>query len=171
MVEWDSRDGVFCPTRGGLLRAASVFYGGKFEGGADYETVDLDARWYFAVDDERVLAVQAVGKAERGTIPFTELARLDLLRGVKDTRFTDRFSFLTQAEYRFPLRGPWSGVVFAGTGEVSHRAEGWTFGGLKAAGGAGIRYALDRRQKIHLRLDVAAGPDGINPYFQMLEAF
>lgn len=47
----------------------------------------------------------------------------------------------------------------------------WRPGGLRLAGGGGIRYAINPSEKMNVRLDIAVGDEEMQVYFQFLEAF
>jgi len=42
---------------------------------------------------------------------------------------------------------------------------------MKYAAGGGVRYAIDKKEKINLRIDIGVSPYGIFPYVLFQEAF
>ena len=61
-------------------------------------------------------------------------------------------------------------VIFAGIGEVEHKFSEFT-NHPRAAGGAGIRFMIDKESKINVRLDFAYNGNDVLTYFNILEAF
>jgi hypothetical protein len=164
-LEWDSRDSLFSPRRGVWFQADGLFHGNSYP----HRAWSLDARAYRPAG-RGVVAAQAAFAARAGRLPFYELALLEGLRGVLSNQYRDRRSVYFQGEWRAPLSGRWGGVVFAGAGSV------WgdrvlALSRFQTAGGAGLRYLLNTREGIALRLDLGVSRGEVRPYFRMLEAF
>ena len=79
--------------------------------------------------------------------------------------------FTLQMEYRFPIHERWSGVTFAAAGDVFHDNDELETQSMKYAAGCGIRYAIDKKEKINIRIDIGVSPYGIFPYILFQEAF
>ena len=75
-----------------------------------------------------------------------------------------------QAEWRFPLVGRLGGVVFASAGTAFSRVDTLGTDDLRADGGVGLRFALNRPQRVNLRVDLAYGSE-FQFYVDVLEAF
>lgn len=164
-VEWDSRDSVFSPRRGVWVQGEGIYYGETHP----HRSWNLDARRYHPWG-AGALALQAAYSARAGNTPFYDLAVLEGVRGVLANQFRDRRSAFFQAEVRGPLTGRWGGAVFVGAGAV------WGDRPLalrrsELAGGAGLRYLLNPREGISLRMDVGASRGSVRPYIRLLEAF
>lgn len=170
-IEWDGRDRLFNPTRGGFHRFTAVFHRDALSSDYDYDEYTLDLRHYLPAGREGVVALQGVVQSVSGDVPFTELPRLEQMRGVLNNLYRDRRAAVAQAEYRFPIRGRFSGVAFASVGGVAPSWDEWDFGDLKAAGGAGLRFMLNRRERINLRFDLGFSESGAQPYIRIMEAF
>jgi outer membrane protein assembly factor BamA len=171
-ASWDTRDHLFCPTRGSWVQLYLRFY--RVWLGSDYELESwtLDLRRYFPMAEAHVLALQLLCTSNEGRVPFYELAQLgDELRGIYAERYVDRSMLMAQAEYRFPIWGRCSGAVFGGAGDVSAGLAQFRAADLKYAGGAGLRFALNPDEGINLRVDVGFGDEETQIYFQLLEAF
>ena len=171
MLEWDSRDQAFAPRSGALYRLIALFYRDGMGSENAYDAVMADGRHYWSTGNDRVVAVQWRISTVSGGIPFNEYARLDDVRGVLESRYRARKAAMVQAEYRFPVKGRFSGVTFVSAGEVMDRWGDASWSGLHAAGGVGLRFALNREERINLRLDLGFGEDGLYPYIRMMEAF
>ncbi len=171
IIDWDSRDNIFYPSKGIWLQFYATIYrdwlGSEFE----YESFTIDFRHFVELHERHILALQLVVKSMDGVIPFNHLARLDLLRGIHSSRFRDQKSAVALMEYRFPVYKRFSGVLFTGIGDVMPRFNDFQFKETKGSIGAGLRFAVLPADKINLRLDIGFSRYGINPYFQLSEAF
>ncbi|MBN2346335.1 MAG: BamA/TamA family outer membrane protein [Candidatus Aminicenantes bacterium] len=175
-AKWDSRDNTFSPSSGTygalfLSRFARAL-GGDFAFGQ----ASVDVRGYVRLGHGQVAAIQGVLRSLGGEAPFTQLPRfggLNLLRGYYEGRYRDRAMLAFQAEYRRPLQGRFGLCVFAGIGQVQPRTSLLSLAGFHAAGGAGLRYVFNRREKLNLRLDVGFAGFAGEPafYLTFAEAF
>ncbi|TPG60209.1 BamA/TamA family outer membrane protein [Hymenobacter nivis] len=181
----DTRDVALGASHGNLVDATVMFNGKGL--GSDYKFVryQLDLRHYQPVfSNNTILAMQFLGQFHSGDVPFRELAGIganlggtlydnaNLLRGIYEQRFRDRQMMMFQAELRQHLFWRIDVAGFAGVGQVANGASDFAFSGLKAAGGAGLRFNFIRRDRVNLRLDYAGGT-GSKPgiLFAIGEAF
>ena len=108
-------------------------------------------------------------------VPLRNTAALggaNSMRGIYSGRYRDKNQLVMQAEYRLPIAGRFGAVAFAGAGDVSRTATGYSFNTLKYSYGAGVRFAVDKKEKLNIRLDYGmAGPGNSGVYFQLGEAF
>ena len=171
----DTRDRLTFPTGGTYAELSATFTG--LAGDYSFGRYLLDARRYLALDrnprHRHVLAAQLVSQFHVGDVPFRELAPLggiSLLRGYYEGRYRGRQLVAAQAEYRFPIWRRFGGVAFGGIGDVGNRLA--DFQHPKAAGGAGLRFAFDRRERLNVRADYGIGQGGSSGlYFSIGEAF
>lgn len=172
-LTWDSRDHVFAPSSGALVDARSVFYSPAFGSEFAFTRLTLDARSFFDLGAGHVLAAQVRLEALVGDGPFDRDAKLggaELLRGYLRGRFRDDASVGAQLEWRFPIYWRFQGAAFVATGQALGRSR-LAPGDFHVAGGVGLRFVLVERERISVRLDAAASPDAIRPYFAPGEAF
>lgn len=95
-----------------------------------------------------------------------------IMRGYYDGRYTDKNLLAFQAEYRFHLIGRFGMVVFSGVGRVGHTSNDvFSMKHLKPSLGTGLRYAIDKKEKLNLRLDFGVGDRSDGFYFNIIEAF
>lgn len=139
-----------------------------------FGTTKLDVRHYVALGGRFVLALQASAKGAHGDVPFFYLPALGgntLLRGYSSDQYLGNYFLGGQAELRFPLFWRFGGVAFVGVAEVERKIA--DFGKLvRAAGGLGLRVALNKKQTINLRFDFAFNSEGDNKrYIKLREAF
>ncbi|MBN1425630.1 BamA/TamA family outer membrane protein [Candidatus Fermentibacteria bacterium] len=169
---WDSRDNRFFPTRGGWYQVRGRWYRDELGSEFNFHDVRVDLRQYLPLRTNHVLAAQVLGVQQAGEVPFSELASIGTyLRGIDPERIRDRSLALLQGEYRLPLRGRVSGVVFGGGGLVGRSLKGLETSSPLWAAGFGLRVAFDPVRRINFRFDVGFSRYGAQPYFQFQEAF
>ncbi len=89
-VEWDSRDDIFYPSRGGRYRFLARFYREAWGSDFKFETYVIDVRRYFTLRPSHILAFQVYGRTSGGEVPIDKLAKLGLgMRGIYASRFLD----------------------------------------------------------------------------------
>lgn len=164
IVEYDTRDNVFTPTRG--IYAESAYLASREGLGAtvDFERFDQTLiGWHPLPHDVTLGARGNYAWASDGT-PFF-LRPYVLLRGVQAVRYQGDHVASVELEARWQLYGRWSLVVFGGAGKTwTHRDGGSTTQNV-ASGGAGFRYELARKFGMHVGLDVAHSPGTTAVYF------
>jgi Omp85 superfamily domain len=170
----DTRDRLTFPTTGAYAELSATFTG--LGGDYSFGRYLADLRRYIPLDHGRgrhVLAAQLVGQFHVGDVPFRELAPLggiSLLRGYYEGRYRGRQLAAAQAEYRFPVWRRFGGVAFAGVGEVGNKVS--DFNHPRVAGGAGLRFAFNRQERLNVRADYGIGMEGSSGfYFSIGEAF
>lgn len=168
-VGWDTRAGIYDNLSGVYAKA----YAQKMLG--DFSAVQggVDTRLYVPVGPG-VLATQAVAQLTGEDAPFYGMPGLggaSLLRGYRQNRYRDRHLLVGQAEYRFPVVWRIGGAVFGGVGQVAHEVDGFRMREFKPSVGGGVRVAIDRVQRMNLRVDVAYGDGSQGFYITLGEAF
>ena len=176
-ITYDTRNNAFSPDHGMMLQ----FYFDHFTRllGSDYQYTNyvLDYRRFFRIHDGQVLAIQAYGTFNAGEVPLRSLAYLggaNSMRGYYAGRYRDKNGGVLQAEYRVPLFWRLGAVGFGGLGNVGPRLEDVNLEHLKWSYGGGLRLALNKKEKLNLRLDYGLG--GLKSlsqgfYLQLGEAF
>ena len=153
-LEWDSRDHVFHPSRGGWYQLYARVYRSGIGSDLDFEAYWLDLRQYVTARTPHILAFQVWWSKRAGDIPFTDYAAIGRqMRGIHAERLQDRHAVVAQAEYRYPIWGSFSGVAFASLGEVARSVDSVALSATKYAAGAGLRYALNADEKLNVRFD------------------
>ncbi len=174
LAVWDSRDSAVYPRSGQLVTVEATGYPRQMGSTEDWVSVRIDARSYHRIFREHVIALQAVAGLTGGDVPFRELPRIggdSLLRGYYDGRYRDKTMVALQTEYRFPIAWRIGGVAFAGAGQVAEKPSDLSLDSLKVAGGAGLRFLLEKKEHVNLRLDLGQSLDGGGFYLQVTEAF
>jgi hypothetical protein len=174
VIVHDSRDDVFFPSSGSDLRLRAVSFGRSIGSQYAFLYAEADLRGYYSNEETQTVALQLYGKAVTGQPPFYRLAALggqNLLRGYFEGRVRDKTCLAAQAEYRQAMFGRITGVVFVGVGAVAASSGQLALPGLLASIGTGLRFRIDRHEKINLRLDLGVGRNAVGIYFGVGEAF
>jgi outer membrane protein assembly factor BamA len=171
----DTRNNTFSPNKGFYFSYTFNDFHPRVGSDLSYTNHFVDIRKYVAVGKNQVLAFQLINNFNSGDVPIRSLANIgssSMLRGYYDGRYTDKNLFGIQAEYRFPIKGRFGMVAFAAVGRVgSTVADVYSFKHLKPSLGTGLRYAIDKKEKLNLRLDFGAGNNSNGFYFNLTEAF
>jgi outer membrane protein assembly factor BamA len=141
----------------------------------DFNSFELDARRYIALHNNHILAFQLYMVSKRGNPPFYEMAPLGgeiIMRGYYKGRYRDNNLLTGQVEYR--TRFGWRRlglVLFLGAGDVSSEYTHFKLTELKYSYGAGLRFRLDEKEKIDIRMDIGFGSNTDGVYFSIQQAF
>lgn len=172
---YDTRNNAFSPDRGSMMQ----FYFDHFASilGSDYQYTNfaLDFRQFVRIHKQQVLALQAYGFFTDGDVPLRSLPPLggaNSMRGYYQGRFRDKNLAVIQAEYRMPLYRRFGAVAFGDIGNVGPTMADLNFQYLKYSYGGGLRIALNKIEKLNLRLDYGINAKGTGGfYLQLGEAF
>ncbi len=168
LASWDTRDNIFSASGGSFHQLSVGLYGGAIGSDYDFGRYILDLRRYFNVFPNHVLAVQSYLGLETGDPPFRHLFLFggqDLMRGYYEGRYRDKNMIAVQAEYRIvPVWWRLGAVAFAGFGDVADELGSFDLGDFKYSIGGGIRFLLNRAEKIAVRLDFGLG-DGTSGFY------
>ena len=171
---FDNRDNVFATYHGLYIESSMMFNGNWLGSDFNYQRFTLDASTYFTDNKNRTLALNGYVMLINGEAPFNELALLGgsrRARGYYPGRFRDNQLWLLQAEYRFPILW-WLGMaVFSSYGTVAQGSNDLTLQDFKWNYGGGLRFTLNKEDRINLRVDAAFGKDTSAFYFTVGEAF
>lgn len=173
-LSWDTRDHPLAAHRGALYEAVLTHYARPL--GSDYAFTRalLDLRRFTPLGCEQVFAQHLLAELEWGNVPYYQLSQLggpDLLRGYFKGKYRDRRLLALDLEYRSPFLWRLGAAVFVGLGHVGKLDEAIDAGELRAAAGAGLRFAVNRDKRLNVRLDAAAGIDTAGAYLAIAEAF
>jgi len=172
---WDGRDNAFSPSKGFYFSYYANDFSSAF--GSKYNFIShlIDARKYISITQKQVLAFQLMAFLNNGDVPLRSMANMGsntIMRGYYEGRYTDNNMIAAQAEHRFPVYNRFGMVLFAAAGKVGKSTkEVFTLNQLRPAFGTGLRYAIDKKEKLNLRFDVAFGRHSNGFYFYITEAF
>ncbi|MFK7926417.1 MAG: BamA/TamA family outer membrane protein [Bacteroidia bacterium] len=171
---YDNRDQIFYPSRGWLVEGLILQNGPALGSPYRFTRARLDASRYLPVWRDHILALNFLGEFVYGDVPFQELALYGgtkKARGFYQGRYRDKKMLLLQAAYRFPIYWRFRGELFASYGGVGPRLSELKINEFHLNYGAGLRFALNPEEKIHVRLDVGIGNGQPNFYLTIGEAF
>lgn len=169
----DSRDHVYTPADGSLMKLNVGFRQQEGLNSSDYEKIRFEYNRYFSLENA-VLAYRVYACYAGQGSPFFDLCAFganDDLRGYTAGRYRDRAEVVTQLEYRRPISDRWGFVVFGGVGEVARSFSDMDAHDLLPGVGVGVRFMVSEAQRINLRVDVARGNDESTVHISVGEAF
>ena len=173
-INYDTRDQLFCPSKGWVIEG-QLYTEGSYSGSDfSYQRLAIDASRYYAVGKNGVLAFNGVISLATSGIPFHQMPVIGgskKMRGYFEGAYRDANLLMLQSEYRFPIFKRFGGVVFGGLGEVSDKAYKWRWDYLRYNFGTGLRFAIDKTQKINIRADYGIGYKSSGFYLTIGEAF
>ncbi|MDG1398046.1 MAG: BamA/TamA family outer membrane protein [Polaribacter sp.] len=175
---YDSRDNILNATKGWYLEFTKGFYNTSLGGTHKFDLTRFDLRYFLTVSEKSkdVLAFQAIGHFTNGDVPLSEYALFgseEIMRGYIEGRYVEKNLLATQVEYRRTFKDSRFGfVAFLGAGDVFSTASELKFKDIKLNYGVGLRFMLDKKEKLNIRFDYGAGneSDG-NLYLNIAEAF
>jgi hypothetical protein len=170
---FDSRDNEMNPASGVFAAFRGNYARRDLGSDLDYETFTLAANHYRRVG-RGVLALRAYACHASDGTPLFDLCFFGAgtdLRGYEAGRYRDRSMFAVQGEYRFPLRGRFGAVVFAGTGKVAPSFDDMGNEPSLPSVGAGLRWLAAETARVNLSVDFARGRDESTVYVYVKEAF
>ena len=200
-INYDSRDNCDNPLKGAYIQVVGGLYRKAFGGSSNYHLVTMDADKYINTFKDQTLALRLVleyRKADNAgePIPIRGLSYnggISSLRGYFSGTYRDNNLLAVETEYRLPINihenAPfwkfWErmGVVafFSGVRVNSQFQKLFASSTIDYhyAGGVGLRYMINMKQRLNATLDYAVGLDknagaGQRPtgfYFSLGEAF
>ncbi|OYU97258.1 MAG: hypothetical protein CFE21_02910 [Bacteroidetes bacterium B1(2017)] len=173
-LAYDNRDNIYYPLKGAYVEISNYWFFRSNLGHHAFQSVTLDARKFFCLWKENVLAVQAYGSFNEGDVPYRQMGTMGnemIMRGYYNGRFRDNYFASTQAEFRKTVWGPLGVVVFGGLGNVGSTTQN-LLEHIKPNYGFGFRGTAIRREHINARIDFGFGEGKIKGfYFTLSEAF
>jgi len=174
VLNYDNRDNIFFPTEGTFVEFVSFSNGNYLGSDFNFSKFTLDASKYFSKNNQ-VLALNFYSEFTGGTAPFNQLALLGgtkKMRGYIEGRLRDHHQVIFQTEYRFPIyKERFRGVLFGGMGQVANTFADFKINNLKYTYGAGLRILINKKERIHIRLDAGFGQETSGYYITIGEAF
>jgi len=174
-LAWDTRDHTWEPSRGLWLQLGARWARDGFGSDYDFNEFNADLRGYVSLGERTVLAGQLLGSRLEQDVPFFVLPKLGGeygLRGYRGGLYRDNVRVLGRAEIRRDAVWKRLGVVgFAGLGDVAPTPGKVTTTGSLWTAGFGLRYLLDRGEKVKIRLDFGWGNGDSGFYLSLGEVF
>lgn len=174
VMTYDSRDNIVNASNGQFFEFSSYRYHPALGSTFTFTSLNASYSHYQLLPNTMVWANHAVARANFGAVPFLDLAKVgndDILRGYPSNRFRDRHYVAAQTELRFAIYKRFGGVAFVGVGDVFNSFDDWSLQRVKYSVGTGLRYALNKQEKLNARFDVGFGREGPAFYISVAEAF
>lgn len=175
-LTYDKRNHAFTPNKGLFAQVFFTDYNQRIGSSYNFSTLVIDIRKFIPIHKTHVLALQAYSFNNIGKeIPLRNLASFggaNSMRGYYNGRFRDHDLLVFQSEYRLPVWGRFGLAAFAGLGSVANNLVEYSTENIKYSFGGGLRFALNKSEKLNLRIDYGIGKDNNKGlYFQIGEAF
>jgi hypothetical protein len=180
---YDTRDLENYPSEGNYFES-NIQANTKILGATqESQSLDLDYRHFFNLYQKKyILGFQGEFVYQNGDVPLVLMESVgggSLLRGYDEGRYREKSRYGLQTEFRHPypfenidIARNFSGVVFAGIGNVAETPADFDMDYTRFAYGAGIRYMVAEESKTNLRVDFTMNADlNFNFYINVLEAF
>lgn len=174
LLNWDSRDNIFFPKRGFFFQFSAKLFGRTLGGDYIFSKYNLDFRKYLSLFSTHVLAFQGYIDVITGDPPLQILPRLggqNIMRGYYRGRYRDKNLVAFQIEYRMPVWKRIGLVGFLGFGDVSDKLRDFRLRSIRPTIGLGIRYQINREERMNVRLDIGFSKESSGVYFNISEAF
>ena len=176
---YDARNSVFYPTTGVVADVAVLYQNRAVGAGPNGETTrfnrySADVSSYHALGRHARVAVNYWASFTTGVAPFNALSLLGgtrRMRGYYEGRYRDQNAALLQTELRFDVYRRLGGVVFGSVGTLGDAQTVLRGQQPKGAYGAGLRFTVNRRDHLNLRLDYGLGRQSSGFYLTIGEAF
>ncbi|MTI40769.1 BamA/TamA family outer membrane protein [Fulvivirga lutimaris] len=173
-VVYDSRDNVLNAREGAFIEVSNFFHGKGLGSDFIFNRYTIDARKYWAISDNDVIASQFFGEFNTSNTPFREMSLLGgetIMRGYYNGRYRDNQQIAIQGEYRRQLL-PWLGVTaFSAFGDVASDISSFELSDFKWTAGGGLRLMVNKSDRINIRIDYGIGNNTSGFYFAFAEAF
>ena len=176
---YDSRDQVFFPRRGvvadltGLLRNRATALN-PADAATTFDRYAADVSSYHALGVHTVLAVNYFASFTAGVAPFNAMSLLGgtkRMRGYYEGRYRDKNGALLQTELRFDIYKRLGAVIFGAVGILGDDQRLLRTNDPKGAYGAGLRFTVNRRDHLNIRVDYGVGNQSSGLYITIGEAF
>jgi outer membrane protein assembly factor BamA len=171
---YDTRNSIFFPEKGilaeGIVYAEARQTGSQFT----YQRISLDVAKYIGIGKKGVLALNTAAVLSFGEVPFHQMPVIGgtkRMRGYFEGKYRDKHLLLLQGEYRQPLFWRIGVVAFGGLGMVGRDFNALALPNTRYNYGAGIRFLLDKAQRINVRADYGIGYKSKGFYLTFGEAF
>jgi hypothetical protein len=157
ILEYDSRDNVFTPTRG--LYAESSWVASRKSLGAseDFDRFTQIVMGWHPLSPNVVVGARGIYSWSSSGTPFF-LRPFIQLRGVPSMRYQGDEAASVEVEARWRFQGRWSAVAFGGGGTARNDRDHFAATQNTGSGGVGLRYTLARKFGMDVGIDVARSP-------------
>ena len=162
------------PTVGYYYNSELIFYDKIFNSDDNFITLNQEFQ-YIVSKNNHIIAKQIISKNNFKDTPFhylPEQGGSKLMRGLKSGRYVNEQYLGAQAEYRSPIFFWRVSAVCFGATAISYKGiNDFDSENLHFTGGFGLRFALDKSERVNLRVDIGFSHEGQGIYLKFGEAF
>ena len=170
LLEYDSRDNLFTPTRGVFAESVYLLSREAFGASEDFERFQQVLMTWLPLADRWTLGLRGDYQWTSEDTPFF-LRPYIKLRGVPAMRYQGEEMASAEAEVRWQFYERWSLVGAAGYGTARTRTDNFSRSKDVASGAVGFRYELARKFGMHAGLDVGFSNGTTAVYLQVGNAW
>jgi hypothetical protein len=170
IVEYDSRDNVFTPTRGVYAETSYLASREAFGASESFERFQQVVIGWQPIAPNVTVGARANYAWSSGGRPFF-LRPFVLLRGVPAMRYQGDRMASVELESRWQFYGRWSVVAFGGAGATRTSRDAFSVSQHVGGGGIGFRYELASKFGLHAGIDLVHSPGTTAIYFQVGSAW
>ncbi|CAG9216398.1 Outer membrane protein/protective antigen OMA87 [Paraburkholderia tropica] len=163
VVDYDTRDNIFYPSRGTYAEFEAEFARGGFGSSNAFEMQAARAYHWIELSPRWVLGLRVDTGFSQGDIPFFAQPYVNL-RGVSDAKFQDRNQLTGELELRWNVTPRWAVLGFGGVGKAYGNLHSFSDAPTAFGFGTGFRYLIARKLGLSMGIDVAHGP-GQNAFY------
>lgn len=171
---FDSRDHVQASRKGNYVEV-SANYQHRYTGSTfEFGRFRIDARKFVPWKEKHVFAGQLFAEQLTGTPPFNQLSSVGDAkrgRGFYPGYYRNQSVMIMNLEWRYAFRPRLMAAAFVHANTLAQDLVTATQSSWHPAAGAGIRLAVSKEMRVHLRLDGAYSQAGFNWYLSLGEAF
>ncbi|WP_432260316.1 BamA/TamA family outer membrane protein [Cupriavidus sp. TMH.W2] len=154
VVDYDSRDNIFYPSRGSYAELEAQFARGGFGSTQSFNMYNARGFTWLPLARTVILGLRADTKFSTGDVPFYAQPFVDL-RGVQKGRYQDRNALAAEMELRWDVTPRWSLLGFTGVGKAYGRWHDFSDASTIYSIGTGFRYIIARKLGVSIGMDVA----------------
>ncbi|CAM3677000.1 BamA/TamA family outer membrane protein [Bordetella tumulicola] len=170
VIDYDSRDNLFYPTKGSYAEVEAQFARGWLGGSRSFETYRARGFTWLPIHPKWTLGLRVDGQTTRGAVPFYAQPSVNL-RGVSRGRYQDQTALVAETELRWNVTPRWSLLGFTGIGKAYGRWKSFSDASNVSSVGVGFRYLIARKLGLAVGIDVAHSKDQNAFYIQIGSAW
>jgi|GEM_PF-2303516 len=169
------------PLMGSYYKNVVLFYHKNLGSEYNFITLNQEFQYFYRLKsslfqkNDHVIASQLISNNTFGDTPFHYLPDQgsgNMMRGFSSGRFVDEQYLSVQSEYRSPfLFWRVSSVAFCAAGISYAGIHDFVSGNINLTGGFGLRFALDKQQRVNVRADAGFSKEGYQIYLKFGDAF
>lgn len=170
LLSFDTRDMPSNAYKGQYFEARAMSNLTSLGSSRSYQGYELEYHRYDSLGEGFVLAWDAYGCYRSGKVPMWDACRIGL-RGFAATDYLGTATTRAQVEGRWRLGKRWGAVAFAGAGWLNESFSGLRDEDTIPSYGIGIRFMVQKPNRINLRLDYGRSHDSSAVILSVMEAF